>query len=432
MPETDTSQRQIGRNVAYLSQLRLFIEELCCQLCRWESVASARVLPESIQIDREAYLGAPGTFADIRVAIPGGPAYFVEIKYGYADETLLGHFTRKYGTATSGVQNATKVVLVVDVENRKNWNDLRDRLARCLPPKVDLEIWDESRLRALVKEHFGVQIDRFTESALVDIREAIIQAKTAQAFGDEVQPGHYSDYLKASLLWHFGFWRIRQLRESGRAAPGDILPPGHYPGVAVLLADLCSFSSYVRDTPSDEIVREALTSFYSKARYQIINSGGMISQFVGDEVVALFGVPDRPGGYARDALDAALALLDIGDSVSLHWQRHIDRVQESGGVHVGMAMGDLEIVSLQPFGRAHMGAIGDSINMAARLTASARSGEIVVSNSFYLALEEESQTSFAELDPIEAKNVGRIRAWKLNAEERNRRRLVRQGREQRK
>jgi adenylate cyclase len=44
----------------------------------------------------------------------------------------------------------------------------------------------------------------------------------------------------------------------------------------VLLADLCSFSSYVRDTADETIVRESLTAFYSKARYQIINSGGML------------------------------------------------------------------------------------------------------------------------------------------------------------
>jgi hypothetical protein len=47
----------------------------------------------------------------------------------------------------------------------------------------------------------------------------------------------------------------------------------------VLLADLCSFSSYIRDTGDAEVVRESLTAFYSKARYQIINNGGMLYQF---------------------------------------------------------------------------------------------------------------------------------------------------------
>src|SRR5205823_6170566 len=91
--------------------------------------------------------------------------------------------------------------------------------------------------------------------------------------------------LKAELQWHFGYWRLHQLRMMGRATARDILPPGTYRGVVVVLADLCSFSSFVRDTPNVEIVCESLTSFYSKSRYQIINSGGMLYQFVGDEAI---------------------------------------------------------------------------------------------------------------------------------------------------
>jgi adenylate cyclase len=61
--------------------------------------------------------------------------------------------------------------------------------------------------------------------------------------------------LKAQPLWHFGFWRLRQMREPRRLGVRDIVPPGHYRDV-VVLADLCSFSSFVRDTPNAEVIRE--------------------------------------------------------------------------------------------------------------------------------------------------------------------------------
>ena len=214
-------------------------------------------------------------------------------------------------------------------------------------------------------------------------------------------------------MWQFGFWKLRQLRDAQKLGPREILPPGLYRGVVVLLADLCAFSSYVRDTPDDRIVRECLTSFYSKARYQILNNGGMLQQFVGDEVIGLFGIPDHSAGFAEDALETAKALLSIGKSVSHQWQRQIDRVQSSGGVHVGVAVGDMQIISLRPFGRTHVGAIGDCINVAARLMATAGPGEIVVSNSFLQALDEDSRAGFQEIEPVEGRNVGRIMAWKL-------------------
>ena len=134
-------------------------------------------------------------------------------------------------------------------------------------------------------------------------------------------------------------------------------------------------------------MRDCLTAFYAKSRHQIINAGGMLYQFLGDAVIALFGIPDRPGDYLRHALDCATSLSEIGDSVSNEWQRQIDRVQTASGVHIGMAIGDLQVMSLRPFSRAHMGCIGDSINMAARLMNVAGADDIVVSNMLYQRLD---------------------------------------------
>ncbi len=78
-----------------------------------------------------------------------------------------------------------------------------------------------------------------------------------------------------------------------------------------------------------------------------------------------------------------------------------------------MAIGDINVMSLRPFGRGHMGVIADSVNLAARLTAAAEPGDIVVSNALYKGLPEESQTTFQEMEPVEARNIGRIRAWRL-------------------
>jgi class 3 adenylate cyclase len=134
---------------------------------------------------------------------------------------------------------------------------------------------------------------------------------------------------------------------------------------------------------------------------------------VGDEVLALFGVPDVQDGYVERALDCAHALLQIGSSVSNRWQREIDRIQPSGGVHIGIAMGDIQSVLYRPFCRSHVGVVGDAVNLAARLLAQAATDEIVVSNTYFHALPATEQAAFAELEPLEVKNIGLIKAWKL-------------------
>ncbi len=399
----------------HLGELRLLLEELCCDLCRFEHVTRDGLVPEAVRIDREYWLGAPGAFADIRVAPANRPPYFVEVKFGYPADMLVRHLARKYSAHGSAGPMASKVVLVLDRTSYADWQALEQRVMSSLPAGLALEIWDEDRLLSLLAERFDVAVPRITPDALLDVRQAIDRAKGFHAFGGQALTEYEHDPLKAELLWHFGFWRLKHLRTAGRQGPRDILPPAAYRGVAVLLADLCSFSSYVRDTADHDIVRESLTSFYSKARYQIINSGGMLYQFAGDEVIGLFGIPDQPSGFAEAALDTARALCRIGESVSHHWQRRIDRVQDGSGVHVGVALGDLQIVSLRPFSRMHIGAIGDCINVAARLLELAGPSEVVMSNAFHQGLGDASQARCREIEPVEARNVGRIRAWKLVA-----------------
>src|SRR6516165_1293579 len=108
--------------------------------------------------------------------------------------------------------------------------------------------------------------------------------------------------------------------------------------------------------------------------------------------------------------------LTLGASTSEHWERRIDRVQDKHGLHVGIAIGSLNLLPLRPFSPSHIGFIGDALNMSARLMDEAEPGEIVVSNAFYQALDEDVQAEFVENRPIVAKNVGTLRSWRRLAE----------------
>ena len=89
-----------------LEQIRLLLEELCCDLCRFMHGSNNGLPMESVQIDREFYIGAPDAFADIRI-IPGEKApYFLEVKYGYGYERLLARIALKYGPDVPYVKNA--------------------------------------------------------------------------------------------------------------------------------------------------------------------------------------------------------------------------------------------------------------------------------------------------------------------------------------
>jgi len=405
--------QKTAEHVHFLRQLRLFLEEICCEICRFQVVGHHDLGAEGVQISREVDLGVPGAFADVVVRSPDRPPMFVEVKYGYASDRMVEHFIRKYQQPSPTVPDADRIIVVVDRAERADWTQLEERLRKVTNPKLTLEFWDEARLQELVGECFGVELGAMTSDmtneGLNELRNAIDDIKWRWAFGER----HVESPLKTSLLWHFGYSRLLQLHKVHKFAPEQILPPRRFRNAVVLLADLSSFSSFVRDTRDDEVMRNALTTFYSNSRYAVINTGGMMVQFVGDEVLALFGVPDVQDGYAQRALECARSLLQIGSSVSNRWQREIDRIQPSGGVHIGMAMGDIQSVLYRPFCRSHVGIVGDAVNLAARLLSQAATNEIVVSNTYFQTLSDRDQVGFQEMEPLEAKNVGLIKAWKL-------------------
>jgi class 3 adenylate cyclase len=392
-----------------LAELRLFLEKVCCDVIRLRHAAEDGIDPGAVAFRHELFLGATDTFADIRVARPGHAPYFVEVKNGYSADHIVSRLARKYGRSVPEIAAAEKLILVADVDG-----DLANRVRGVIHPSLELELWDESALLALIRKYFGVDADGISpESIAWDLRLALNRAEEVYAFG----AGHAGEPHQNALIWQIGFWRLAQLSAATGLSSRDILAPGLYRDVCVVSADLSSFSSYVRDTHDDRVVRQALTSFYAKCRCQVLNAGGMFYQYLGDGVLALFGIPQSDGDGAVTALRCAAALLDIGESVMNKWQRHIDNVQDSAGCHIGLALGDLNVISASPFSRTYMGAFGEAINLAARLTAEARVGEIVVSNALYQRLPDALQDRLECLDSIEVKNMGRVRAWKVGAED---------------
>lgn len=392
-------------------ELRLFVEQLCCDLCRFLHAAEFSVDHDEIRIEQEIWMGKFGVHADLFVHAPGTAPYFVEVKWGYSVDRIVESLGRKFGPTVPAehLRGARRVVLVCDDASDDAWPELLARLRAVVRDDLQIEVWNEPHLLRLVDQQFGVHTRSLAHDRL-GLREAIDVAKARHAFGGAATT---IDALESSLLWHFGFWKLRALLDRAGGDRRAILEPGRYERVIAVMADLTAFSAYVRDTRDDRIIRDCLTAFYAKSRYQILSSGGMCYQFLGDAVIGLFGVPDgTTDATFADALRCAELLVQIGNSISNEWQRRIDHIQDGHGVHLGMAVGSMNFMSLRPFSRVHMGAIGESINLAARLMHVAASGEAVISNSLYQQLPRGLQRGFLEIPAVEARNMGRIKAWR--------------------
>ena len=80
--------------------------------------------------------------------------------------------------------------------------------------------------------------------------------------------------------------------------------------VTILFADV-SGSTAIGERLDPEAVRRVLTTFYTSARETLERHGGTVEKFIGDAVMAVFGVPRMREDDAVHAVRAAWELLDV-------------------------------------------------------------------------------------------------------------------------
>jgi adenylate cyclase len=143
--------------------------------------------------------------------------------------------------------------------------------------------------------------------------------------------------------------------------------------VTVLFADLRGFTTYSERYAPEQVVT-MLNHYFDIAVPVLISHGGTITDFIGDAVMALFNAPVAQPEHVRLAARSALAVQRaIEDEAGQHpgWPRF--RV----GIHTGPAVVG-NIGSLQ---RRVYTAIGDTVNVAARLEGLAETGQVVISGA---------------------------------------------------
>jgi len=163
--------------------------------------------------------------------------------------------------------------------------------------------------------------------------------------------------------------------------------------LTVFFADIRGYTTLSEPMAPEDLVA-MLNGYLELASRAIHACAGAVDKYVGDAVMALFNAPTDQPAHAVYAVWAALAL----QGSSGRWRLTTGHEVEFGiGVNTGEAIAGFIGASTQP----SYTAIGDAVNVAARLQASARPGEVLVGE----ATSAQVQTVFqlAWLGPTEVK-----------------------------
>ena len=141
--------------------------------------------------------------------------------------------------------------------------------------------------------------------------------------------------------------------------------------VTVFFSDVAG-STQLGEQLDAEAVREVMNRYFGAVSSALERHGGHIEKFIGDAVVALFGVP---AAHEDDALRCVRAAVEAREAVRVLGDDLHSRLGVRIGVRIGIATGEV-VVGASPAARTI--ATGDTMNTAARLEQAAPVGEILI------------------------------------------------------
>ena len=196
----------------------------------------------------------------------------------------------------------------------------------------------------------------------------------------------------AGLIWHYTQSRANEARVRGTfgrymAPPiikkildegeNDLKLGGQRRYVSVLFADIRGFTSMSEGVPPEEVVL-ILNKYLDLVASCIHRHGGTLDKFIGDAAMAIW---NAPYDTEQHALAAVRAALDMQREASPLEQEFFEKYGRSVRFGIGINSGEAIIGNIGANFRMDYTAIGDTVNIAARLESNANPGQILISRA---------------------------------------------------
>jgi class 3 adenylate cyclase/tetratricopeptide (TPR) repeat protein len=163
--------------------------------------------------------------------------------------------------------------------------------------------------------------------------------------------------------------------------------------VTVLFSDVSGFTAASERLDPEEM-REIMARIFARAAGIVARHEGRIEKFIGDAVMAIFGVPVT---HEDDALRAVRAAIELHSAVAELSPQFVPRIGSPIAMHSGIASG-LVVTGDLTFDHGTAGPLGSTVNLAARLMSAAPAGEV------WIAAETRKLVGIA----VEVDDLGRM------------------------
>ena len=150
--------------------------------------------------------------------------------------------------------------------------------------------------------------------------------------------------------------------------------------LAILFADIRGFTGLAEDLPPFDVIH-LLNRYFNRMGSVIVRNGGQIDNYMGDGLMALFGLTGK-GGAALNAVTAALEMVEAVNQLRVYFEANYAKNFRIG---IGVHYGEVVVGTVGAVGSRKITAIGDAVNFASRIEAAnkAKGTRILISEPTY-------------------------------------------------
>ena len=182
--------------------------------------------------------------------------------------------------------------------------------------------------------------------------------------------------------------------------------------VSIVFSDLRNYTHFSETSEPEEIIA-MLSDFHALYGEIIFQYDGTLERFAGDGVMVFFGAPVPFKDHARRAVAMAVAAQERLVDLRTKW----NKLGYTLDISFGISTGYVYVGNIGFEGRMDYAAIGKTTNLAARLCAAAKGGQILISRKTLFQVEdlvEVEEIGALEVkgfsEPVMAYNVLRLKA----------------------
>jgi adenylate cyclase len=206
------------------------------------------------------------------------------------------------------------------------------------------------------------------EAAMIEVERGRLDTRSPVVSNDEI--GRLTEGFnrmvrglqeREFLRETFGKYVSQEIRDQILA--GGISLEGEPREATILFADIRDFTPWVEASDPREVVRD-LNAYFTEMETAIRAHGGLVLQYIGDEIEAVFGAPVAKPGHAEHAVRAALEMrrrLAAWNAARARGGR--PPLHNGIGIHTGTVLAG----NIGSADRLSYALVGDAVNLASRL-----------------------------------------------------------------